>query len=464
MEGMVMMQEWFKDARFGISLHWGIYAVNGTTESWAFFNGDVSYEEYMSQLNGFTASKYDPKAWAELFVKAGAKYAVLTTKHHDGLALWDTKVSDFSVVHQTPAKRDLVGPFCEAVREAGLKVGLYFSHLDWTEPTYRSVYGNPAIKTRQEYIDHLNQQNADKFSWQAEQDIRPYNIPANGDEDKETWEKFKAFHRAQLTELATNYGKIDMWTFDGHWERTAEQWGAEDLNVMLRRFNPEVIMNNRLHNHGDYDQPEQAIPITPPDRDWECWFCVNESWGYRPIDQKYKSTRQIIKMFADCMGMGGNVMINVAPLEDGTIDPVQEQRLLEFGEWMIPNSEAVYGTTPGLPIGLFNGASTLSKDRKTLYLFYFDRPLEAIPVKGIFNDIKRISILKTGKELTHKKIGGMDVWNTTGIYWIDLPDEDVDSMATVIKVELDGELRLYNGSSDIQVDNRWKNAASSKGM
>lgn len=135
-----MMQDWFKQAKLGIFIHWGIYAVKGVGESWSFYHGSISYEDYMAQCEGFTAKNYDPEAWAELFKRAGARYAVLTTKHHDGVALWDTKQNDLSVVKKTPAGRDLIKPYVEALHKNDLKVGLYYSHLDWSHPDYATVY------------------------------------------------------------------------------------------------------------------------------------------------------------------------------------------------------------------------------------------------------------------------------------------------------------------------------------
>nr|WP_202914468.1 alpha-L-fucosidase [Paenibacillus antri] len=424
------MQQWFKDAKFGISLHWGIYAVNGIPESWSFFNGSISYEDYMKQCDGFTASRYDPEAWADLFARAGAQYAVLTTKHHDGVALWDTAVSDLSVVKKTPAARDLVQPYCDAMRKKGLKVGFYFSHLDWSHPDYPTMY-SPL---------HLQKMALGTFVHS------PYVHPADGKLRPERWESFLAFHRAQLTELMTRYGTIDMFCFDGDWERSSEQWRMAELRDLLHELNPNVVLNSRMCGLGDFETPEQGIPIAPPKGEWEFWFTVNDSWGYQPQDQNYKSVRQIIRMFADCIGMGGNVLLNVAPLEDGTIDPVQEDRLLQLGEWLEPNGEAVYGTMAGLPAGHYNGASTLSKDRTVLYLFYYDKPLEALPVKGLFNAVKSVNILKSGKELGFRKIGGAPWLNVPGILWIDLPEEYADERATVIRVELEGELKLYTGS------------------
>lgn len=142
-----MIQDWFIDAKLGIFIHWGIYSLGDTSESWAFFNGEISYEDYMAQAARFTAAKYDPRDWAKLFAEAGAKYAVMSTKHHDGFALWDTELSKLNAMDGSPAGRDLVAPYCDAMREAGLKVGLYFSHLDWSHPDYASILPGPLKPT-----------------------------------------------------------------------------------------------------------------------------------------------------------------------------------------------------------------------------------------------------------------------------------------------------------------------------
>ena len=199
-----MMQDWFREARLGIFIHYGIYAVGDVSESWSFHNGNISYEDYMKQCEGFTASRYDPKKWAALFKKAGADYVVMTSKHHDGVSLFDTKYSDLNVLKKTPAGRDLVKEYVEAVREAGMKVGIYYSLIDWSDPRYRSVYPEGMKKE-----DCLN-------------DI--YGSPAGGEEDPAKWEEFLKFNNDQLGELMTNYGTVDLLWFDGDWERSASQW------------------------------------------------------------------------------------------------------------------------------------------------------------------------------------------------------------------------------------------------
>ncbi|MBE6896380.1 MAG: alpha-L-fucosidase, partial [Ruminococcaceae bacterium] len=178
------MQDWFKEAKLGIFIHYGIYCDGNWSESWSFHNGDVSYERYMQQCENFTASKYDPKKWAELFKKAGANYVVLTSKHHDGVALFDTKYSDLNVVKKTPAGRDLIAPYVEAVREAGMKVGLYYSLIDWSDPRYRSIY--PEGQSPENYNP---------------KDI--YGCPVGGPEDPEKWEEFLEFNNNQMREILT---------------------------------------------------------------------------------------------------------------------------------------------------------------------------------------------------------------------------------------------------------------------
>ncbi len=414
---------WFRDAKLGIFMHWGIYSVLGVTESWSFFSGEVPYDKYMNQLEGFTAENYDPKKWAELYKKIGAKYAVLTTKHHDGVALWDTKESDLNVVKKTPAKRDLIAPYCEALRENGLRVGMYFSHLDWNHPDY------PALHPKSD-------------EWWA---TSPYNSPQNGEaDDYDKWNNFLKFHKAQLTELLTNYGTVDLLWFDGVWERTEEQWDFNGMNEYIRSINPEIIINSRIGGFGDYKTPEQALPVTRPEGDWEFCVTLNDSWGYNPDDNNYKSTRQLVRIFTECIGMGGNLLLDIGPKPDGTIDEKDEKALLSFGEWVNKYDEAIFNTVAGIPHDLFLGNSTLSKDKKTLYLFYYDMPMGEVCIKGIKNEIKKMTVLGTNQELSHYKQGGF--LDMPGIVWFNLPKDLVDDTCTVIKVEFDEELEIYTGS------------------
>ncbi len=425
-----MMQPWFPDAKLGIFIHYGIYAVKGISESWSFFNGQVSYEDYMSQLGGFTASQYDPEAWADLFERAGAKYAVLTTKHHDGVALWDTKANDLSVVKKTPARRDLITPYVEALRRHHLKVGFYSSHLDWSHPDYATVIPK---------ADNENQPDPARYS-------NRFAYPEAGKEDPARWENFLKFHRAQLRELCTEFGDIDLLWFDGDWERDPEQFRMKELRDELHAMQPNVILNSRMLGYGDYATPEQGQPIFAPEGVWEFCVTINDSWGYQVQDQNHKSVRQIVRMCAECFGQGGNVLLDVGPFEDGSLQPEQVDRLEGLGRWMHKHAEGIYGTVAGLPAGLHYGPSTFSKDGETVYLFFFDRPIDQIVVKGIRNKVKRASVVGSGQELHQYRNGSADWCDVPGSIYIDVPDSVVDHDATVIKLELEGPVSVYLGA------------------
>jgi len=411
---------WFKDAKLGIFIHWGVYSQGVGSESWAFHDGDTTYEAYMAQASTFTAANYHPDEWARLFSEAGARYAVLTSKHHDGFALWDTKLSRLNAKDASPAGRDLIGPFCDALRKEGLRVGLYFSNLDWSHPDYASVLPTGANPSD------------DRFK-------NRFGYP-QGAEDPEAWKRFLAFHRGQLKEIETRFHPDLLW-FDGDWERTDEQWQFRELRQQLLEWNPQGIVNSRIGKYGDYLTPEQYIPLTPPKGTWELCATVNDSWGYQKKDHNFKSVRQVVRMLAECSGMGGNLLLDVGPRSDGTIPEEDVAVLRGLGRWTHKHAEAIYGSVAGLPGGYFYGASTLSKARDTLYLICFDRPVDSVAVKGIRNRVLRVSVVG-GPELKARKIGGAAWLKMPGVLWIDVPESALDPDATVIKVELEGPLDL----------------------
>lgn len=429
-----MGSQWFEEAKLGIFIHYGIYAVNGIAESWSFYNGRISYEDYMKQLDGFTAARFDADAWVDLIEQSGAKYAVLTTKHHDGVALWDTKHSDLNVVKRTPAKRDLVREYAEAMEKKGLRLGMYFSLIDWSHPDYPSVFEGGKVP------DDLSR-------------INKFSSPVDGIQDEEKWRRFLAFNNNQLKELMTNYGKVDLLWFDGDWERSADQWNLPEFKYYLQSFNPDLIINSRLQGHGDYKTPEQGIPITRPEGPWEFCTTINSSWGYQPEDHQYKTLKQIIRMFCDCITMGGNMLLDIGPMEDGTVPKQQEDILLGLGQWIRTHEEAIFPTTEGIHTRYFLGGSTVSKDRQTLYLFVYDDPKESICLKGLSNRIKSITVLHSGKALSHDIHGGVPWFDIPGTTWIYMKPEDAHEHVTVLKLELEGELDMYGGSGIVVAHN-----------
>ncbi|SEN85061.1 alpha-L-fucosidase [Actinacidiphila rubida] len=421
------MQPWFPDAKLGIFLHYGIYAVDGVPESWAFYTGEMTREAYMKQLAGFTASAYDPRAWARLFARAGARYAVLTARHHDGVALWDTAApGGLSVARDTPAGRDLLAGYTDALREEGLKVGLYYSHSDWSHPDYPTV--------RHPHPDpHLAAVNDNRLS-----------SPEPGAEDPAAWRRYLAYRNAQVRELTTRYRPDLLW-FDGEWERSEEQWGIGELADQIVAVTPETVLNARMLSRGDYATPEQGVPLEPPAGPWELCLTVNDSWGYQGQDHRHKSVGQLVRYLTETIGAGGNLLLDVGPREDGTVTAEQTERLEGLGAWIARHSAAVYGTVAGLPAGHHYGPSTLSADRRTLFLTCFDAPRETVSVRGLRNAVRKVTVLGTGAELRHHVTGGLH--DVPGVLWIDAPRGiDVDPHATVLAVELDGEISLYRGA------------------
>jgi len=402
---------WFADAKLGIFIHWGIYAVNGIDESWSFFNGAVPYDQYMKQLHRFSAARYDPGNWAKVIRESGARYAVLTSKHHDGVALWDTRMGDLSVVKKSPARRDLVTPFVNALRDAGIKVGLYFSLIDWSHKDY------PAFTKKQNrYKD-----------------------------DPKRWNRFLKYMNGQIDEVMTIFQPDLLW-FDGDWEHDAKEWEAADIRCRVLKINPETVINSRLQGYGDYLTPEQQMPIAPPPGEgcWELCLTMNDSWGYQGRDTNYKSANQIIRIFADCLGMGGNLLLNIGPLEDGAIPLEQVDILRELGCWSSKHAEAIYGTRAGLPPALHMGPSTLSKDNRTLYLFLPWRPSGPVAVKGLLSRPETIRVVGSDLRPIFRVMLKPSWSEKPGILYIDLQPEALDTQVTVLALEFKEAIRYQD--------------------
>lgn len=330
--------EWFKNAKLGIFIHWGIYSVNGISESWSFFNNYINHENYMKQLNGFSASKYQPEQWVNLIKESGAKYAVITTKHHDGVSLWNSKAENATTIPgQSLAKKDVLSPFISALKKSGLKTGLYFSLPDWSHPYYDI---NTRTKKRYEIKD-----------------------------DPKRWQNFISYYQSQLNELSSQYSPDLLW-FDGDWEHTSEEWKASQALELLKKYNSNIIINSRLNNHGDYDTPEQGIPVVPPQNPyWELCYTMNDSWGYQPYDKNYKTPNMIVRTLADVISMGGNLLLDIGPRADGTIPEEQIEILKNLGRWTSKNQRAIYETTCGIPFENYRGKSSLSTSKKSLFLY-----------------------------------------------------------------------------------------------
>ncbi len=404
--------QWFADAKLGIFIHIGIYAVNGIDESWAFHNKKISHADYMKQVKGFTLKNYNPAQWADLIKESGARYSVITTKHHDGVAMYDTKMNDLSSVKATPAKKDMIQPFFEELRKRNIKCGAYYSLIDWSYNDYPGF-----LKDSSRYLVK---------------------------KDYDRWNRFRNFFQGQIKELSTQF-KPDLWWFDGDWEHSAEEWESEKVRSIILSNNPSAIINGRLQGYGDYATPEQNFPVTrPPVNWWELCMTTNDNWGFHH-DNNWKTPYEVISIFVDAVANGGNLLLDMGPKEDGTIPEEQINVLKELGAWNKRNGEAIFNSVGGIPQGHYYGPSTLSKDSTTLYLFVHGKTNGHLMLKGLDNKIESITVLGNNKKLEHKIVGKISWSHVPGLVYIDVPEGVQDKYITVLKLKLDKALKLYRG-------------------
>jgi alpha-L-fucosidase len=420
---------WFTEARFGMFIHWGIYAVPGRGE-WVKSQEKIPDEVYDRYFEEFDPDMYDPKKWAKLAKKAGMKYAVLTTKHHDGFCLFDSAFTDYKATN-TKAGRDLVREYVDAFRAEGLKIGFYYSLLDWHHPDY------PHMTDRH----HPMRGNPD--------------YPDEG----RNFDRYLDYLHNQVRELCTNYGKIDIIWFDfSYADMRGEKWRATELVNMVRELQPGILIDNRLEGsgseqgslmtgdplpyHGDFACPEQIIPprglVDAKGKDvvWEACVTMNNHWGYCRTDGYFKPASMVIKKLVECVSKGGNLLLNVGPDARGRIPDESVKILKEVGRWMERNSESVYGC----------GKSTLPKpdygrltqrDGNTLYIHIFDNTVGPLPVIGVKQeDILSARDLATGTELRAK--GGWMCSDYPDTAFITLGENPVlpDPDDTVIRLKL----------------------------
>ncbi len=405
--------QWWREARFGMFIHWGVYAVPAGTYQgrqiggigeWIMWNAQIPVNEYKAFARQFDPVKYDPDAWVRLAKEAGMKYIVITSKHHDGFALFDSNVTDWDVVDATPCGKDLIQPLAEACRRHGIKLGFYYSQAqDWCHP------GGAKAGNRQ---------------WDPAQ---------AGDMD----EYLRTIAVPQVKEILTRYGDIAVLWWDTPVNMTPER--AAMFEPVVSQV-PGIITNNRLGGGypGDFETPEQHIPATGyGDRDWETCMTMNDTWGYKSYDHNWKSATVLIRNLIDTASKGGNYLLNVGPTAEGQIPQPSIERLKTIGQWMSVNGEAIYGTTascfPKLPWG--RCTKKIHPDGATLYLHVFDWPEDGrLLVPGLQNTVKSAALL-AGKQT-------LAALNTADGVMLSLPRTAVDPIASVIVLEVEGPLEI----------------------
>ena len=379
---------WFKEARFGLFIHWGLYAIPSRGE-WLRSDERVKAEDYEHYMDDFTAERCDPREWVRLAKQAGMRYAVLTTKHHDGFCLFDSKLTDFTSMH-APAHRDIVREFTDACREEGLKVGLYYSLLDWHHPDY----------------PHQGDM------------LHPMRGNADYPDDGRDWNRYLEYMHGQIKELMTNYGKIDLLFLDySYGEMKGEKWKAQELVTMIRTLQPGILINNRLEVggvgygslvtrkplpwHGDYVTPEQIIPPNGiQDEDgrpvlWESCVTINRHWGHCEKDPFSKSSKTLVRKLVECVSKGGNMILNIGPDAYGGVTKVQREVLEGIGRWMAANSKSIYGCGNAFIPKPEYGRYT--KNGSRYYFHVLETPVGAVPITGIDRKkIKDVRLLSTG--------------------------------------------------------------------
>lgn len=378
---------WWTDARFGMFIHWGLYSVPARHE-WVQNYEKISSQDYKNRyFDKFDPDLYNPTEWAKKAKEAGMKYVVLTARHHEGFALWDTRYSDFKATN-TPAGKDLLKPFVEAFRAEGLKIGFYFSMIDWHHPDFTIDRTHP---------------------------LRDSEL-AKAENPKKDMNRFRKFLKDQLTELLTDYGKIDVLFFDFSYPgvngKGRNEWGSEDLLNVARTLQPGIIINDRLDLNDvpggyDYVTPEQFMPNSWPTRNgvrvpWETCQTFSGSWGYNRDENTWKSNNQLIAMLIETVSKGGNLLLNVGPTARGNFDDRANDRLTGLGDWMKYNSRSIYGCTEA-PDGFQkpdNTFLTYNPETNRLYVHLLQWPFKTLYLPGFKGKVKYAQFLHDGSEVS----------------------------------------------------------------
>lgn len=379
----IRRMEWWHEAKFGMFIHWGLYSVVGRHE-WAMEVEAIPVAEYEQLARKFRPRPNCAREWAKLARRAGMKYMVMTTRHHEGFCLFDTQYTDYCAPKQA-CGRDLVAEYVTAARAQGLRVGFYHSLMDWHHPDGARCAKNEAARKR--FVEYIH---------------------------------------GQIRELCTNYGKIDILWYDVSWPLDAEGWESKKMNRMVFKLQPDIIINNRNQLPGDFSTPEQHIKADPKGRAWEACMTMNDSWGYHKNDDNWKSPKQVIRNLVQCARDGGNYLLNIGPKPDGSVPAPSISILNKVGEWMDKYGRTIYGAEPCAVISsLF---ANFTRKGKTLYVHVQFWPGESWAIAGLKSKVRSAKLLCTGQKVKFEQ-------DRLRVRFSGLPKKAPDSPVTVLKLE-----------------------------
>lgn len=386
---LTKLKHW-QDQKFGVLMHWGLYSVPGIVESWSICSEDwivrerkPTYEEdkawYWSQKDSLNPVNFDPGKWADVMKKAGMKYMIFTTKHHDGFCMFDTKYTDFSIAHGPFGKdprHNIAKEVFDAYRNKGFMIGCYFSKPDW----HSKWFWNPYYATPNRRINYKKQQHPD---W---------------------WQNYRKFTQNQLNELTTDYGNIDILWLDGGWI-TGDEIGLDTILVDARKRNPGLISVDRTirGKNENYQTPEQGIPAKQLDIPWESCITLSHAWGWTP-NAKFKSPNKVIGILSEIVAKGGCLALGVGPKADGTLQPEVVNTLLKIGSWLNKNGQAIYSTVNAAHYNDGKVWFTADKNGKTLYAIYALEDGEKTPKTITWTENKpkgKLVLLQNGKSVKY---------------------------------------------------------------
>jgi len=390
----IQRMKWWTDARFGMFIHWGLYASPARHE-WVKNNERMTNEQYQKYFDIFNPDMYNPREWARMAKEAGMKYVVLTAKHHEGFCLWDSRFTDYKATN-TPFKKDIIKEYVEAFRAEGLKVGFYYSLIDWHHPDFT--------------IDRYHPQRQENDSVYARLNIG------------KDMSKYREYMKNQVRELLTNYGEISIIWFDfsypGKNGKGRADWDSENLLKLARSLQPGIIVDDRLdlkdvEGGWDFTTPEQYKVDKWPEYNgkkipWETCQTFSGSWGYYRDETSWKSPAQLIELLVESVGKGGNLLLNVGPTARGTFDNRAQERLKSMGEWMKYNGRAIYGCTEA-PSDFKAPANTLltyNPVTKRLYIHLLAYPMGRINLSGMADKVKYVQFLHDASEIRFSRGNG----------------------------------------------------------